>query len=174
MLKLVPCPVCGHQISPQAPACPSCGQPRGPIRRRSRKLGYLGTFLLIVLLLITHSYLWGGAGDRSSCDSNWHACRDNADLMNHYSRVDDMRSACDDRAGSIRHPESATKSFNLFRNGDDYIKTGVAELIDKNSLAQNQFGTWVDVGVVCDYDMGKNAVTSLQMAPLGSSQAKPN
>lgn len=25
--KLLPCPDCGHQISPQAEACPSCGRP---------------------------------------------------------------------------------------------------------------------------------------------------
>ncbi len=29
---LVPCRACGRQVSPRAPTCPQCGEPREPLR----------------------------------------------------------------------------------------------------------------------------------------------
>ena len=69
--KLAPCPDCGHLISPQADACPSCGRRLRPARPQEglflRTLNqlvavafwgpllYLG--VLVVVALIAH-FLW--------------------------------------------------------------------------------------------------------------------
>ena len=41
-MALVRCPECGHQVSSQAPACPSCGYPQGGQPSRSAWPSVLG------------------------------------------------------------------------------------------------------------------------------------
>lgn len=57
MASLIPCPLCGQQISTEAPACPGCGQPMPKAKTTEEKLnefakGAAGLGCALVLLVI--------------------------------------------------------------------------------------------------------------------------
>jgi len=61
MSKLIPCPACGRQVSPNAAACPSCAEPIRPERTNQGAInlrdpihvaGIIACLVFIALVLV--------------------------------------------------------------------------------------------------------------------------
>jgi len=46
-------------------------------------------------------------------------------------------------------------AFGSFYSGDNYVKTGIAVLVEPDAQFQNGFGAMVHSRVVCTYDMNR-------------------
>lgn len=68
-MSLIQCPECSHDVSDQAPTCPSCGYPlkdqvHEPEFRAYRKRVLIGTLILCIIglpvgLAMSLPYVWG-------------------------------------------------------------------------------------------------------------------
>ncbi|WP_395495816.1 hypothetical protein [Acetobacter sp. KSO5] len=119
------------------------------------------------------------AGDASSsgqnsatCSEDWKACKDNADLMNNYSKAIDARVTCQMEAeqgakfGTPVFPSVwSGGSFHSFLNGSDYPKKGYAILIENNAQFQNQYGAMVHSTVFCKYNFKSGKVDEIHVEP---------
>jgi hypothetical protein len=103
-----------------------------------------------------------------SCETDWHLCSDNSDLINNY-KGDDLRHAgyeCMSEANKLAKYGDPKWSWNpykfsVFYKGDDYVKTGILRIVDKEVQFQNGFGAWVHVRVECEYDMNNTKVLNI-------------
>jgi hypothetical protein len=97
---------------------------------------------------------------KGACYKDWHACADNAMLANSnnatYQRA---HIACKMQAESTAKYGSPTFpwfAFSTFYTGDEYIRTGIAVLVEKDAQFQNMYGAMAHSTVICQYDMNKN------------------
>jgi hypothetical protein len=87
-----------------------------------------------------------------SCKTDWTRCTDNEDLANNYSSYSRAHVACEHDATSrakYGDPKFSWLSFGTFYVGDQYPKTGLAILIEKDAQYQNVFGAMVHSEVKC-------------------------
>lgn len=89
-----------------------------------------------------------------SCATNWTSCVDNADLVNNYLSDHHAQTDCKQEAkkraayGSPNLP--SLFFFDSFQVGNDYPRTGIAILIEKEAQFQNGFGAMVNSSVRAD------------------------
>jgi hypothetical protein len=99
-----------------------------------------------------------------SCKSDWHLCVDNSDFANNYDDRFKIKSACkraaEDRAkyGDVEWPWLA---FSSYIPGDDYPKTGIIKVAEKDAKFTNGFNAKVRSFVSCTYDLNSNKVTDI-------------
>jgi hypothetical protein len=55
--------------------------------------------------------------------------------------------------------------FSTFYKGDQYLKTGIAILIEKDAQYQNGFGAMVHSEVKCTYDLRAKQVLNIEISP---------
>lgn len=105
-----------------------------------------------------------------NCIDDFHACKDNEDLVNHYKKIYHGRADCKIKAnesaeyGSPQWPGFwSGGAFSSFGMGDDAPKTGVITLFEPNAQFQNGFGAMVHSTVRCVYDLNSEVVRDLQI-----------
>jgi hypothetical protein len=65
---MIPCPSCGHMVSPEAQACPECGHPlrKSGVRLLDEALGgcfgCLGTIFAFLVVLCVFAWLFSSCG----------------------------------------------------------------------------------------------------------------
>jgi len=92
----------------------------------------------------------------SSCQTGWANCKDNRDLVEHYSEMPAAIAACRAMADSRSKygtPEWPWLKFGQFKAGDDFPKTGLITIIEPEAKFQNGFGAMERVTVGCLYDL---------------------
>jgi hypothetical protein len=142
----------------------------GPRNRRG-----LGIFLLIIIglaVLFRGSNTGQGTNERPSipsCKSDWTRCSDNSDLVNNY--LSDLSAQTDCKFEALTHAKYGDPKFpwlsyfDTFRKGDQYPKTGIAILIEKDAQFQNGFGAMVHSEVTCTYDLRAKRVLAIDISP---------
>jgi hypothetical protein len=104
-----------------------------------------------------------------TCESDWKACKDNADLVNN-SRMSMIHAkiACKESVGAhakYGEPKWCSgwfcEDFGKFRTGSDASKTGLITIVDDKVQLQNGFGAWPHVTANCTYNLKTNAVENL-------------
>jgi hypothetical protein len=62
-------------------------------------------------------------------------------------------------------PTSAWFPFGRFYTGDNYLKTGIVVLIERDAQFSNGFGAMVHSTVTCTYDLNRKKVVNATIAP---------
>jgi hypothetical protein len=109
-------------------------------------------------------------GNRS-CKDDWRQCRDNSDLVNNFDGYYRVEGACKTAANEMARygtpiwPSfwSDGGAFGRFRNGTDYVTTGVALAIERDAQFQNGFGAMMHSTVYCKYDLKTATVVSVDI-----------
>jgi hypothetical protein len=108
----------------------------------------------------------------ASCQNDWHACKDDADLVNNYSGWADVRVACQDKVdaevqyGDPKWPGFwSGGAFSSFIPGSDYISTGIAVAIEPDVQIQNEYGAMVHSTAYCRYDLNSQTVLGISVSP---------
>jgi hypothetical protein len=177
------CRECNSKVWHNAEYCRHCGvhypAEGNPLLPARSGIGPITKILSIMaLFLIFVMSLLGASGDKHaatvqptmpSCETDWTRCIDNADLANNYSSYGssefDCKSEAEKRAqyGDPKFPWAFP--FATFHKGDDYPKTGIAILIEKDAQFQNGFGAMVHSEVTCTYDLRAKRVLSVDISP---------
>lgn len=104
------------------------------------------------------------------CAQDWHACRDNTDFVNNYTKIYEAQAACKlsaeegARFGTPQWPGFwSGGAFGSFKTGDDAPKTGIVTLIENNAQFQNGYGAMVHSTVVCQYDYNKKKTQNIEV-----------
>lgn len=104
----------------------------------------------------------------TGCTSNWRLCADNGDLVNNYLSDHSAQSACKDEAEKLARYGSPKFPwlyfFDTFNRGNDYPRTGIAVLFEKDAQFSNAFGAMVHSTVTCTYDLNQNKVLNVSIA----------
>lgn len=164
-MALKPCRECGKEVSTEAKACPHCGaiNPTLPAGATvSTKAGCLTVLIAIPIMWWGISSLMNG--DAPACSSDYTLCKDNADLVNNYQGIAGATVACQDAVNSRARygdPKWPFAPFGTFLKGDDYVKTGVVNLIDKDVQIPNVFGGVVKSTAFCSYDLTHKKVVAV-------------
>jgi hypothetical protein len=101
---------------------------------------------------------------QDSCATSWRNCADNADLINNFEGMTEIRTACKlaiDEAATYGEPDWGgwlTVPFGKFCEGNDYVENGIVRLIDDEVKLQNGFGAMANATVHCHYDLTKGEV----------------
>lgn len=101
------------------------------------------------------------------CKSDWRQCLDNADLINNFGEITRGEVSCLYAAKKLAKygtPSFPFLSFSNFRSGNDYVRTGLAVLIEPNAEFQNGFGAVAHTKVTCTYDLASQTVTDIGIA----------
>jgi len=113
-----------------------------------------------------------GNADAPSCSSDWHACKDNADLVNHYSGWATVQADCQEKVDNeVQYGEPKWPGFwsggvfGSFLTGTDYLSTGIVVAIEPNVQVQNAFGAMVHSTAYCRYDLNSKSVLSVSITP---------
>ena len=99
-----------------------------------------------------------------SCNSDWHQCSDNADLLNNFSDITRGSVSCMYAAKKLAKYGSPSFPFIYFRrfhSGNDYVRTGLATLIESDAEFQNAYGAMVHSVVTCKYDLNSQQVVNV-------------
>jgi hypothetical protein len=103
----------------------------------------------------------------NSCQRNWHACKDNTDLMNNYTDLTHWRVQClfaAKQAAKYGDPTFPSHFyFSSFHGNGDYVGDGIAVLIEPDARFQNAFGAMVHSHVECTYDIRADKVTNIEV-----------
>jgi hypothetical protein len=104
----------------------------------------------------------------ATCATNWKTCTDNADLINNGNVKIKMAYACRDTANKQAKYGDPTwpwafLMFGYFHKGDDYPKTGIVTLIEKDARFKNAFNADVHVTVTCTYDLNTARVNDVNV-----------
>ena len=102
----------------------------------------------------------------AACAQDWQRCTDNTQLIEYYNKHFDAVFACKQEArkrARYGKPEFSRVAFGSYYPGDDYIRTGIMQLIENNAKFQNVYGTVVNTRVYCDYNLYTNAVVSIHI-----------
>ncbi|GCE79378.1 hypothetical protein [Komagataeibacter oboediens] len=106
----------------------------------------------------------------AKCADDFHACKDNEELVNKYNKIYRGQAACKTKAdgaaeyGSPQWPGFwSGGAFGSFRMGDDAPKTGLITLVEPNAQFQNGFGAMVHSTVTCVYDLNNDVVRDIQI-----------
>jgi hypothetical protein len=156
-------------ISPIPASIPAASPP-------ARRFKYLVLLVGILALLVIAGKLLPSddkkatspANDEkaSNCTSDWTKCTNNADLINHYSKMYEATSACKralEQSVKFGDPEWTWGAFGSFRIGDDYPKTGLVKIIDTDVKIPNGFGAKAHSKVECWYDLNKKSATIMSI-----------
>jgi hypothetical protein len=177
-MALIKCPECRKEVSSRAAACPFCGHPIAGTKDE-RSNGQLGRgcagIIVLIGLVVGFSYLGGEKGEKGggnpiiSCTSDWHKCVDNADLVNHYLSNHSAQDSCKQEAESLAKYGTPKFPFlyyfDTFYKGDQYPKTGIAVLIEKDAQYSNGFGAMVHSTATCTYDLNQKKVVTVNITP---------
>jgi hypothetical protein len=113
-----------------------------------------------------------GNADAPTCSSDWHACKDNADLVNHYSGWATVQVNCQEKVDNeVQYGEPkwpgfwSGGAFETFLKGTDYVSTGTVVAIEPNVQIQNAFGAMVHSTAYCRYDLNSKSVLSVSVSP---------
>jgi hypothetical protein len=169
-LALKSCRECGQAVSTEAPTCPHCGAKDHPTRTRRSN----GNIALILIGLVSIGYfiattnLEGEEKKKTSmtpedysqlqtCSSDWRKCRDNSQLVNESGVLAQVASSCQTAAGYTGRYGAPSisfwSSFGHYRDGDDYIKTGIVQVGEPRAEYKNQFGGTTVIDVECYYNL---------------------
>ena len=107
-----------------------------------------------------------------ACDSDWHACKDNADLVNHSPIWGRVQSACQDKVDSeVQYGEPkwpgfwSGGAFGTYFTGTSYVSTGIAIAVEKDVQIENAFGAMVHSTATCRYDLNSQTVLDVSWSP---------
>jgi hypothetical protein len=180
-MPLIECPECRGSVSDKAASCPHCGHPvagYGPSDLATGKLtpkkgrGCAGIVILLIIAFVGLVAIANRESEREkanpSCKSDWHLCRDNADLVNNFGDITLAHAYCEvesKRVAKYGTPKFPSFAFSTFYKGDAYVKTGIATLIEKDAQFSNAFGAMVHSTVTCRYDLNKKEVLDESIAP---------
>jgi zinc-ribbon domain len=107
--------------------------------------------------------------EEKPCTSDWRKCSDNADLVNHYLSDYRAQDSCKSEAEKLARYGSPKfpwlYPFSTFYSGDQYLKTGIAVLVEKEAQFSNAFGGMVRSTVTCTYDLNQKKVLNVSIAP---------
>jgi hypothetical protein len=180
--KAAACPHCGHPIAGYGDYDPTAaeraqrlllnGQSDDDTKGKkglNRGCGGVTALMLvgIVALIVIGSYQDGG-NKTPSCKSDWHLCSDNADLINNFGDITRGQAYCKIEAEKLAKygtPKWPWLAFSTFHRGSDYVKTGIAVLLEKDAQFQNGFGAMVHSTVTCRYDLNRQEVLDANVAP---------
>lgn len=196
--EAVSCPQCGAVSPTGLPAQQQAPTPAAKTKPGAVLQGLLGLVLVFVLVKAfsgSSDRPVGKAGDDGSshvytdtnipastnplalapthppaptCKKDWHACKDNADVVNSYDGWSMVQVRCKDSAkesAKYGTPDFPWFSFGTFTRGDDYVKTGIATSIEQDAQFSNGFGAMVHSRVVCLYDLNKGTVLNVTTQP---------
>ena len=171
-MGLIPCPQCGHQVSPSAPTCPSCGHPiqQARVQKNAAKggIGCLLFFILIaigIMWLINEGEKIAEAEKRNpTCRSDYMKCADNDELVRLYQTKQDVpiRVECKvaaERAARFGTPEFSSPPFPEYWRGKSFIDSGRVVLMDSNAKYKNGFNATVNSVATCVHDLKTGSTT---------------
>jgi hypothetical protein len=135
---------------------------------------------LLIILPVASPAVPATSEGSATCSTNWKTCVDNADLANNNSVFNikaglACKRAADDMA-KYGKGEWPWDSFGTFLKGDDYPKTGIVTLIERDAGFKNGFNATVRSRVVCTYDLNTKQVVDVQISdrmPETTYQVKP-
>jgi hypothetical protein len=165
------CQHCGVRSPANAPLVPSdLGPPQD--RQRGSAGRVIGFLIVIGVLGWIGVNLGSGGGSVAtsgpSCKTNWTLCIDNSDLENNYLVDSTAPFECKQEAikrakyGDPKFPWAYP--FSTFYKGDQYPKTGIAILIEKEAQYQNGFGAMAHTRVECTYDLRAKKVLNIDIS----------
>jgi hypothetical protein len=146
------------------------------VQPEARPRGSAGRVILFLIVIGVLGWigvnLGNGGGSvatsESSCKTNWTLCTDNADLENNYLVDSSAPFECKEEAikrakyGDPKFPWAYP--FSTFYTGDQYPKTGIAILVEKEAQYQNGFGAMVHSQVTCTYDLRAKKVLNIEIS----------
>jgi hypothetical protein len=97
----------------------------------------------------------------AACRKDWSKCVTNEDVVEKYSDWSSAQYNCREAANKQARygtPEWSSYYFSTYMRGTDYVKTGIAVLIEKDALFQNGFGAKVHSQVIYKYDLQSKTV----------------
>jgi len=98
------------------------------------------------------------------CKTDWKKCTDNAMLVKEFNGIRKIKTACKLQANSqaqYGNPQWTWGIFDTYFIGNDYIKSGLVNLIDNQVKFQNGFGAYKKTQVECIYSLKTNKITAL-------------
>jgi hypothetical protein len=101
-----------------------------------------------------------------SCNSDWRQCVDNADLINNFGDISRGSVSCQYAAKKLAKygaPSFPFFSYSRYHSGNDYVRTGLATLIEPEAEFQNAFGAMVHSVVTCQYDLNSRQVVDVSV-----------
>lgn len=101
-----------------------------------------------------------------TCNTDWHQCSDNSDLMNHFADITRGMVTCRYAAERLAKYGSRTFpffSFAKFRSSNDYVSTGIGVLIENDAQFQNGFGAMEHASLRCKYDLNTQHVVDVSV-----------
>jgi hypothetical protein len=104
----------------------------------------------------------------AACRNDWSKCSNNGDVVNKYKDWFSVQYDCKDaanRQARFGTPEWSSYFFSSYYPGDDYLKTGIATLVEKDALFQNGFGAKVHSQAICKYNLRSRSVISVVIIP---------
>jgi hypothetical protein len=105
--------------------------------------------------------------NKSNCKSDWRQCSDNAQLVNNFGDIGRAQLLCKYAAQKLAKygtPDFPWFSFGSFERGSDFVRIGIATLIEDNAQFQNGFGAMVHSTVICKYDLDRAQVVDVRVA----------
>lgn len=185
-MALKKCRECGKEVSTQAKVCPNCGI-KNPAPGMAQNLAGIVTIAIFAWLgwvifgpstptdksrstsapadqPASSSVSTSSATTESGCKSDYHACINNADLVEHNNQIIPAQVDC--KMATNEHvkygdPDWPWLSFGSYLVGNDYPKTGLLVLIEKDVKIQNAFSAMVHSVVRCMYDLNAKKVIAL-------------
>ena len=137
-----------------------------PSRQRATGSGCLGVIVVFAVIVAVAILLDSNKSAPQGCRADWKQCKDNSDLVNNYDERFEAKSACQTSANSMAKfgsPVWPWLSFSTFLKGTDYVKTGVAVLIEPDAQFANGFGAMRHVQVRCTYDLNNKKVIAVNV-----------
>ncbi len=185
-MGMVKCRECGQEVSDQAETCPHCGI-KHPKKKANGCLIIIGLLVFLVIITIVggnsgnNSSSGGGQGSasqpsqsssESACSSDWRACKDNVDLVNHSPIWPSIQSAYQDKVNSeVQYGEPkwpgfwSGGAFGSYFPGTNYVETGIAVAVEKDVQIENVFGAMVHSTATCRYDLNTRTVLNVSWSP---------
>ena len=105
------------------------------------------------------------------CKEQWSQCADNEQLANNYKGWSDAQASCKSAADDLAKYGTPDwggwlhMAFGTYLKGTDYVKTGVAVLIDQDVKFQNAFGAMARSEVRCKYDLRTEKILDVKVTP---------
>jgi hypothetical protein len=176
------CPYCGHPIAGYGNYDPTAAERAHRLLRDQptdgnvvEKKGNRGCSGAVVLMLIGIVVLIAigsnkEAADKANptCKTDWRLCADNSDLINNFGDITRGQSYCKIEAEKLAKygsPKWPWLAFSTFYTGKEYVKTGIATLVEKDAQFSNAFGAMVHSTVTCRYDLNLQKVLDARVAP---------
>lgn len=108
------------------------------------------------------------ASREGSCKSDWRQCSDNSELVNKFEEISHGSLSCQYAAKKLAKygtPSFPFLSFSNFRSGNDFVRTGLARLVEPDAQFQNGYGALVHSVVTCKYDLNSRQVVDVSIDP---------